>query len=422
VRARGERGEQLQVRARRIVAPLRDHEADARGRFVGAAEQQHDIVEIELVEERGAREQRLAGKVVDRRALALHAQLHQRRGVLLPQRGERLLSLRRHGATGPVRRLHSPRLVVAVELVALALAVEDVVEREVGREPVPVDVAAAPAHRLLRRYGVGVGERQEDSRGHLHVVGVAGLAQPAQDAPDPPAQVEPGRGSIGFLAGPVVAPVIGGGGLEAVPEDPEHAGVAAQLGGLEDVAQRLKQGRAQRRLAERVEQRRARRRGIDEVELVEDGRVLVERKLVERRGEHVGLAGARGLVQRAGQLVGVVRLELLVRGRIAEQEQRLRRDPLDVVRRLAMAVERRERARGRVAAAPAERPGDAVVAHALAAALDVGRSSRADQRDQQRLGLAQRELAGAPDRALERPRASGGLVAWPRSVRSVPRP
>jgi hypothetical protein len=101
-------------------------------------------------------------------------------------------------------------------------------------------------------------------------------------------------------------------------------------------------------------------------------------------------------------------LNLLVRFRIAEQQQRLRRDPLDVVRRLAVAVQRRERARGRLAAAPAERPGDAVVAHALAAALDVGRSGRADQRDQQRLGLAQLELAGAPDRTLERPRLGGG--------------
>jgi len=50
------------------------------------------------------------------------------------------------------------------------------------------------------------------------------------------------------------------------------------------------------RIGSGLEECRARRRAIDEVELVEDVRVLMERKLVERGNEHVGLAGSRRLL------------------------------------------------------------------------------------------------------------------------------
>jgi len=50
------------------------------------------------------------------------------------------------------------------------------------------------------------------------------------------------------------------------------------------------------RIGSGLEECRARRRAIDEVELVEDVRVLMERKLVERGGEYVGLAGSRRLL------------------------------------------------------------------------------------------------------------------------------
>jgi hypothetical protein len=116
-----------------------------------------------------------------------------------------------------------------------------------------------------------------------------------------------------------------------------------------------------------------------------------------------GSSPAGGGAQRLGELGDDVGAELGGRGGVAQAHERLGGDPADVLGRARVAVQRGQGRQGRARATASQGPGDTVVAEALAAAGQLGRGRGADQRQEERLGGAQAQLAGAPDRALERP-------------------
>jgi hypothetical protein len=155
--ARWRGGDEVEVGVVRVVAGDREVVAEAGGDLVGAPEQHHDRLDVELVAELLVGAQGPAPRTRGRGRTALGEQVEQPDGDLVPQAGEHLLALVGGGVAGLVLALAAPGAGPALELVAAAVAVEDVVEREVRGEAVPVGSLRLARAVVVARHAARLG-------------------------------------------------------------------------------------------------------------------------------------------------------------------------------------------------------------------------------------------------------------------------
>ncbi len=427
-------GHQVAIRRARIVATSRQKKPQSRGRLVGTTQQHRQHVGPELIAEALVGAQRLGGEAMNRSAGAVAEQVQEAAGLPVPQLGERFLTHGWLGASRPEVRLAAPGLAAAARLVAGAVGVEQVVEGEVRREGVVVG-SAHPIRRVVVERArawrlavvIRIGQQHADSQADEGAC-LGPARRPAQRAHHTAAQVAAGGLAVGdprvLLAqllghrGPGPAdPCVAVRGLpgplllETIGQAAEELGVVPELGGLEDVAQALEGIRRQGQVSNQAQQSPPHGPpvGGQQVEGVQQN-VLLGAGSVQVPSDRGFELGDRVSLQRPLNAFGQLLMDPGQEGgasvAFGEGEQRVARDASHGLRVARAADQAPQQRNGRGITAAPEGPGHAVLPQVVPLSTEL--------QDQGRR-IADPQLAGTPDGAIQGP-AAAGARALPKAL------